>query len=183
MREHRLRHPASVALLASLLAGAAACHGASTAHSAAATGAAGPEQSAVGAPSPAVTAKQVDPCAMLSAAQASAVVGVHYASAKATANGMCTYTTTDAPIGMFVIISPGAGTAAWSEQLGTLEEDGGDKPVTLTGVGDRAAGTGTEIGVQADGYIIDVHGGDPDGNGHAFPKSVAVAKALIAALP
>ena len=48
--------------------------------------------------------------------------------------------------------------------------------------GDRAAGGGTEIGVQDGSYIIDVHGGDPNGTGTAFPKSIALAKALIAVL-
>jgi hypothetical protein len=36
--------------------------------------------------------------------------------------------------------------------------------------------------VQEGSYIIDVHGGDPSGTGTAFPKSIALAKALIAAL-
>jgi hypothetical protein len=95
---------------------------------------------------------------------------------------MCSYATTDAPIPMFIIISPGAGTAAWKEQLGIMEEDGGSAPVTLHGVGDRAAAGATEIGVQDGNYIIDVHGGDPSGTGNAFPRSIEVAKAIIAAL-
>jgi hypothetical protein len=40
----------------------------------------------------------------------------------------------------------------------------------------------TEIGVQDGSRIIDVHGGDPLGTGNAFPKSMDVAKAVIAAL-
>lgn len=55
-------------------------------------------------------------------------------------------------------------------------------PITLSGVGDRAAGGGTEIGVQDGGYIIDVHGGDPSGTGAAFPKSITLAQATIAGL-
>ena len=77
---------------------------------------------------------------------------------------------------------PGSGAAAWKEELGTLEEDSGSAPATLTGVGDRAAGSGTEIGVQDGSYIIDVHGGDTTGTGAAFPKSISMAKAIIAAL-
>ena len=96
--------------------------------------------------------------------------------------GMCSYATTTAPIPLFIIISPGSGAAAWKEELGTLEEDSGSAPATLTGVGDRAAGSGTEIGVQDGSYIIDVHGGDATGTGAAFPKSISMAKAIIAAL-
>jgi hypothetical protein len=43
-------------------------------------------------------------------------------------------------------------------------------------------GGGTEIGVQDGNYIIDVHGGDPSGTGGGFPKSIEVAKAIIAGL-
>jgi hypothetical protein len=54
--------------------------------------------------------------------------------------------------------------------------------MTLHGAGDRAAGGGTEIGVQAGKYIIDVHGGDPSSTGSRFPKSVELARAIIAGL-
>jgi hypothetical protein len=129
------------------------------------------------------TASTVHACSLLSAAKASAVVGVHYSDATESMGGsMCSYATTDAPIPLFIIISHGSGTAAWKEELGTIEEDSGSPPMTLAGVGDRAAGGGTEIGVQDGNYIIDVHGGDPSGTGNAFPKSIEVAKAIIAGL-
>lgn len=132
---------------------------------------------AVGAAGP------VRACTLLSAAKASAVVGVQYSSATETESGqMCSYATTTAPIPMFIIIMPGAGAAAWSGELQTLEEDCSAAPIKLSGAGDRAAGCGTEIGVQDGSRIIDVHGGDPLGTGNAFPKSIDVAKAVIAAL-
>jgi hypothetical protein len=120
---------------------------------------------------------------ILTAAQASAIVGVHYSSATESAAGaMCSYATTSAPIPLFIIISPGSGAAAWKEQMGTIEEDSGSAPITLHRVGDRAAGSGTEIGVQDGNYIIDIHGGDPIGTGSGFPKSAALAKAIVAGL-
>jgi hypothetical protein len=129
------------------------------------------------------TASAVHACSLLSAAQASAIGGEHYTSATESSGGsMCSYATTTAPIPLFIIISSGSGTAAWKEELGTMEEDSGSAPVTLSGVGDRAAGSGTEIGVQDGSYIIDVHGGDPTGTGTGFPKSIKMAKAIIAAL-
>jgi hypothetical protein len=118
----------------------------------------------------------------MTAKQASSIVGVTYSKA-ISSHDMCNYTTTDAPIGMFIIIFTGSGgSAAWKEQLGTMEEDGGGKPITISGVGDNAAGDGTEIGVQVGSNIIDVHGGDPNGTGNAFPKSIAIAKALASKL-
>jgi hypothetical protein len=183
-------HPSRLTLgaVAASLAvlGLAACGGSSPGSSAATsagTNGAGGTAVAQATAAAGGTASTVHACSLLSAAQASAIVGVHYSSATESAQGsMCSYATTDAPIPMFIIISPGAGTAAWKEQLGIIEEDSGSAPVTLHGVGDRAAGSGTEIGVQSGSYIIDVHGGDPNGTGAAFAKSIEVAKAIIAAL-
>lgn len=124
----------------------------------------------------------INVCSLMTAKQASSIVGVTYSKA-ISSHDMCNYTTTDAPIGMFIIIFTGSGgSAAWKEQLGTMEEDGGGKPITISGVGDNAAGDGTEIGVQVGSNIIDVHGGDPNGTGNAFPKSIAIAKALASKL-
>lgn len=157
--------------------GSSAATSAGTANGPASTAAAQATVAAGGA------ASTVHACSLLSAARASAIVGEHYSSAtESSAGSMCSYATTTAPIPLFIIISPGSGAAAWKEQLGTIQEDSGSAPITLNGVGDRAAGSGTEIGVQDGSYIIDVHGGDPSGTGNGFPKSIAVAKAIIAAL-
>lgn len=126
-------------------------------------------------------AGSTDVCKLLSAAQASAIVGVHYASAHSSPN-MCSYTTTNAPIGMFIIIFHGGSDADWQSELGTLEEDGGTKPTTISGVGSRAAAAGLELGVLDGNQIVDIHGGDPNGTGSKFPKSIALAKAVISAL-
>jgi hypothetical protein len=164
----------------------AACSGSSLGSSAATSGTAnGPASTAAAQATTAAggTASTAHACSLLTAARASAVVGEHYSSARESLNGsMCSYATTTAPIPLYIIISLGSGAAAWKEQLGTLQEDSGSAPITLPGVGDRAAGGGTEIGVQNGNYIIDVHGGDPSGSGSAFPKSIALAKAIIAAL-
>lgn len=178
----RLILGAAAASLAVL--GLAACGGGSAGSPAAASG--GGSASTAGAQAAAAsagTASTVHVCSLLSAAQASAIVGVQYSSAKEASGGsMCTYATTTAPIPLFIIVSPGAGSAAWKSELAILEQDAGSAPITLSGAGDRAAGGGTEIAVQDGSYIIDVHGGDPSGTGTAFPKSIALAKALIAAL-
>jgi hypothetical protein len=177
----RLTLGAVAASLAALsLAG---CGGSSTGSSAGTTNGQASAATAQATAAAGGTASAVHACSLMSAAKASAIIGEHYSSAKESLGGsMCSYTTTTAPIPMFIIISPGSGAAAWKEQLGTLEEDSGSAPITLNGVGDRAAGSGTEIGVQDGNYIIDVHGGDPSSTGSGFPKSVGVAKAIIAGL-
>ncbi len=126
----------------------------------------------------------VHACSLLTAAQASAIVGATYTAAHESMGGsMCSYTTTSAPIPLFIIISGHqGGAAAWKEELSTIQEDAGEAPITLSGIGSHAAGGGTEIGVQDGSYIIDVHGGDPAGQGNAFPKSLALAKTIIAGL-
>jgi hypothetical protein len=124
----------------------------------------------------------VDVCKLMTAKHASSIVGVTYSKATAATN-MCTYTTTDAPIGMYILIfTNSGGTAAWKEQEGTMAEDGGGPPTSLPGFSGEAASDGTEISVQAGSYIIDVHGGDPLGTGHAYPRSSAIAKAIASQL-
>ena len=127
-------------------------------------------------------ASTLNVCSLLSATKASAIVGVSYSAAKESSGGMCTYSTTDAPIPLTIFVQQGAGAAAWTEELGTIQEGGGSAPVTLTGVGDRAAGGGNEVGVQNGSYIIDILGGDPIAASPAYPKSLALAQAIIAAL-
>jgi hypothetical protein len=95
---------------------------------------------------------------------------------------MCSYTPTNAPIGMFIIIFHGGSNTDWHGELVTLQEDGGAKPTPISGVGSRAAAAGVELGVLDGNQIIDIHGGDPLGNGSKFPKSVALARAVINAL-
>jgi hypothetical protein len=122
-------------------------------------------------------------CSLLSAAKASAIVGVSYSAATEVSGGkVCDYATTHAPIPLSIMVEPGNGAAAWTEELGTIQEGTGSAPTPLTGVGDRAAGGGTEVGVQDGQYIIDILGGDPNVASPAFPKSVALAQAIIAAL-
>lgn len=171
---------AAASLATSVLAG---CQGTPSAGSAP-TGtspAAGSAGSSSGGGSGASAGKQVNACSLVTAAQASTAVGSSVVSAKQGVGvDMCNYAGPQTEF--FTIVTPGAGAAAWKEQLATLQEDGSATPLPIAGVGDRAAGCGTEIGVQADGYIIDVHGADMNGNEKTFPDSVAMAKVIIAAL-
>jgi hypothetical protein len=128
-------------------------------------------------------ASTVNVCSLLSADKASAIVGVSHSAATEVSGGkVCDYATTHAPIPLSIMVEPGADAAAWTAELAIIQEGGGSAPVTLTGVGDRAAGGGTEVGVQDGKYIIDILGGDPNVASPAFPKSVALAQAIIAAL-
>jgi hypothetical protein len=121
----------------------------------------------------------VDVCSLLTAAQASAIIGYTYTTASSTA-GQCNYATTKARIPMFIIVN----TDPWAQESATLTADASGEPlVTISGVGDNAAGAGTEFGAQSGKWIIDINGGDPDGTGAAYPKSIALAKAIIAKLP
>ena len=151
--------------------GGSTTSGSTTGGSAAGTSQAGP-----------ASTSSLNVCSMMTAAHASSIVGVTYSKATPATN-MCTYTTTDAPIGMYIIIFPNSGgTAAWKEQLGSMAEDGGGAPVPISGFSGQAASDGTEISVQAGSDIIDVHGGDPSSTGSTFPRSIAIAKAIASQL-
>jgi len=120
----------------------------------------------------------VDACTLFTAADASAATGQSYTTATGSGD-MCTYTS--ASNAFFVIITNGASDADWAEATATAKEDGGSALTTFSGVGDRAAGAGLELDVQAHGHIIDVHGADQGGNPD-FPVGLAVAKAVAAKL-
>jgi len=120
----------------------------------------------------------VDVCALFTAADASAATGQTYTTATGSGD-MCTYTA--ASNVFFVIITNGASDAEWAAATATAKEDGGSPLKTFSGVGDRAAGSGLELDVQAHGHIIDVHGADEGGNPD-FPVGLAVAKAIAAKL-
>ena len=53
-------------------------------------------------------------------------------------------------------------------------------PTTIPGLGDKAAGVGQQLVVAAGGKTIDIR--DADTGGTAWPKSIALAKLVIAAL-
>ena len=122
-------------------------------------------------------------CSLVSAAKASSIVGVSYSSATESSGGsVCTYATTAAPIPLSISVQPGSGATEWTAELGIIQEGAGAAPVTVAGVGDRAAGGGNEFGAQDGGYIIDILGGDPVVASNAYPKSAELAKAIIAEL-
>ncbi|HEX4433005.1 MAG TPA: hypothetical protein VHZ96_27270 [Frankiaceae bacterium] len=78
------------------------------------------------------------------------------------------------------------GSAAWTNELADLKSGGGATPVTISGLGDRAAETTGSLATQSGDWIIQVDAADESsvngGNiGGDFTKSIAVARALIAA--
>jgi hypothetical protein len=179
----RIRFLAAVGLVLTAMS-ATACSGGSSPGSAA-TGSttSGSSGSAAGTSQAGpASSSSINVCSLMTAERASSIVGVTYSKATPATN-MCSYATTDAPIGMYIIIFPNSGgTAAWKEQLGTMEEDGGGSPVPISGFSGQAASDGTEISVQDGSDIIDVHGGDPSGTGTAYPRSIAIAKAVASQL-
>jgi hypothetical protein len=127
-----------------------------------------------------VAPTSVDVCSLLTAADASAIIGFTYTNATPS-TGQCNYASTTAAIPMFIYVVP---TKPWAEELATLTSNNDGEPVvTLSGVGDDAAGAGTEAIFQSGKWIIDINGGDPAGTGAGYPKSIAIAKAIIAKLP
>ncbi len=124
----------------------------------------------------------VNVCSLLTAAQASSITGVTYTAATAAGSKACTYASTVAPIPMTITVTPNAGSAAaWTDELSTLGLDG-VAAVTISGVGDRAATSTGSLGTQSGSWIIQVDGGDSTSTDGVFTKSIAVAKAIIAAL-
>ena len=177
----RFRTAAGLVLIA---VSATACSGGSSSGSPSSKSGTGgsASASAISQAGPAATSS-IDVCSLMTAKRASSITGVTYSKA-ASSKDQCTYATTDAPVGMFIIIFPNSGgTVAWKEEVATLEEDGSGQPlVTIHGFSGPAAGDADEMGVQVGSDIIDVHSADPNGTGAAFPESTAIAKAIASQL-
>ncbi|HEY2792520.1 MAG TPA: hypothetical protein VGJ28_09200 [Micromonosporaceae bacterium] len=172
MRTHAIFVAGLTAALALALAG---CSGSSTP---AASGAGG--GGSVGA-APATAAAAAggtapDVCTLMPPDKVSTIIGHSYTAGKSF-NGMCQYTTTDAPVPLTIIVYKVDAVHSWQDELGTIQEDG-ESPQPITGCGDKAAGGGAEFGCLSGNWIIDIDGGDPDG-GTGFPKSIQIATAII----
>jgi hypothetical protein len=125
-------------------------------------------------------AGDLKPCDYLSAADASAILGVTLTSSEE--GGACSYSGAQAT-GFATTVNgglAGAGDPVWKNEVKSL---GG--ATKLSGVGDEAYGSAggieVKIVVRAGDTVIEV--ADADGSDTTtFPKSIAIAKAIIAKL-
>ena len=173
-RRPRARYAALLIVLPLLAGCSAAANGAHASGSAAKPSASASSGSGSG------SAATLAPCDYLSAADASAIYGVALTSSEA--DGACSYSGADAT-GFATTVNgglTGAKGPVWKNEVQSL----GDA-TKLSGVGDEAYGaTGSievKIVVLSGGTVIEVADAD-DSNTTTFPKSVAIAKAIIAKL-
>ncbi len=114
---------------------------------------------------------------MLTAAEVSATISEPITSAKPDA-AECRYSGG----GNFfsVNVFPNSTASDWQAQLKVLTITG--KSTAVNGVGDEADGHGLILDVRSGSYILSVIALDDSGT-TTWPKSVALAKAIIAKLP
>lgn len=129
------------------------------------------------------TGSSFDTCSLLSATQASSLVGRPYTSAvsQTIADGQdqCTYATSDPTISLMVIVyQPTSGVSL--QMLSSVLGDSGDV-TPVTGVGDKAIVGQIELDVQTGERVVAVEGAGGTLSGD-YTKAVAVAKAVIGGL-
>jgi hypothetical protein len=122
------------------------------------------------------SAAKVDPC-VLTAAEVGATVNEPITSAKSD-EAECEYSGG----GNFfsVNVFPNSTASDWKTQLRVLAITG--KSTAVSGLGDEADGHGLTLDVKSGSYILNLIGLDDAGT-TTWPKSVALAKAIIAKLP
>ena len=152
---------------------------------AATTAAAAPAASAAdsGVSAPAAAATGADAAASggctLTAAQVTTVMGTTYGAPKNT-NGFCFYFSSNDSLSIHVEAVSDLHTFD-SELASAKESQQTEKtPTTIPGLGDKAAGIGQQLVVAAGGKTIDIR--DADAGGIGWPKSIALAKLVIAGL-
>jgi hypothetical protein len=162
-----------------------ACSGSSPASAAGSAATAGGGSSAAGAASAAPagsSGKTVDACTLVTAANLSQSVGVHYTAITAPGGNLC------------VVKGPGSASFdytvqkespinTWSQQVALIKGDDG-QALREPGIGDRAVWGGEEFAAEADGYIVGVIGADfpSTAQGSGFARTGKIAKLLISKL-
>jgi hypothetical protein len=148
---------------------------------AAAAPAASAANSGASAPAPAATgaAAAASGGCTLTAAQVTTVMGATYGAPQNT-NGFCFYASSADSLTIHVEDVSALHTFD-AELASAKESQQTDKtPTTIPGLGDKAAGIGQQLVVAAGGKTIDIR--DADTGGTAWPKSIALAKLVIADL-
>lgn len=152
---------------------------ATTAAAAPAASAAPAAGSGASAPAPAATgagAAASGGCA-LTAAQVTTVMGATYGDPQ-NLNGICFYTGQES---LSIDVEDASGLHSFDATLASAKESQGtDTTTTIPGLGDKAVGVGQEVVVAAGGKAIDIRSADTSGAG--WPKSIALAKLIIAGL-
>jgi len=126
--------------------------------------------------------KTVDACTLVTVAELSQAVGVHYTAITASGGSLCS------------VMGPGSASFdytvqqespanTWSQQVAIIKGDDG-QALSEPGIGDKAVWGGKEFAAEADGYIVGVIGADfpstPQGSG--FVRTGKIAKLLISKL-
>jgi hypothetical protein len=162
-----------------------ACSGSSpTSASGSAAAAGGGSSATAGAASAASggsPGKTGDPCSLVTAAELSQAVGVHYAAITG-AGDLCSVMGPGSASFDFTVQKESP-TNTWSQQVAIIKGDDG-QALSEPGIGDRAVWGGKEFAAEADGYIVGVIGADfpstPQGSG--FVRTGKIAKLLISKL-
>jgi hypothetical protein len=163
---------AALLIVLPLLAGCSA--GASGAH---ASGSASP--SAKSTSSGSAPSAELGPCDYLSAADASTIVGVTVTSSEA--DGACSYTS-GGEVAFATTVTPISGPRDpnWKAEVKSLTD-----ATKLSGLGDEAYGSTSayeaKIAVRKGDTVIEVANADGS-DATTYPKSIAIAKAIIAKL-
>jgi hypothetical protein len=195
----RFRITASIGLVAVAFA-ITACSGSSTgatnAPPAATTGAvsSAPASSPAGTTSPSTSSStgaassggggaEIDACSLLSVSQASSLVGNQYTAATpstiAPGQDQCDYARADGPDLTVIVYQPSSGVTF---EMATSVQSGAGTVTNVSGVGDKAIAGSIELDVAIGDRIIAVEGAGGTLTSD-YSRAVAVAKAIIAALP
>jgi hypothetical protein len=145
----------------------------------------GTSSAAVGAPSAASggsSGKTADACTLVTAAELSQAVGVHYTAIAAPGGYLCGVSGPGSASFDYTIKKESP-TNTWSQQVAIIKSDDG-QALSEPGIGDKAVWGGEEFAAEADGYIVGVIGADfpstPQGSG--FVRTGKIAKLLISKL-
>ena len=130
------------------------------------------------------SASELDACTLLTTAEASTLGGKQFSAAasKTIARGQdqCTYTAGDNSSSLIIIVYQPSSGVSW--QMMTSVLSGSGAVTNVSGVGDKAMVGQIELDAQAGTRLVAIQGAGGNLTGDNS-KAIAIAKAVIAALP
>jgi hypothetical protein len=154
----------------------------SSGNAAAAGGGSSAAAGAASAASGGSSSKTADACTLVTAAELSQAVGVHYLAISGPVGYLCSVKG-PGPASFDYTVEKESPINTWSQQIAVIKGDDG-QALSEPGIGDKAVWGGEEFAAEADGYIVGVIGADfpSTQQGSGFVRTGKIAKLLISKL-
>ena len=130
------------------------------------------------------SAKAVDGCTLITAAELSQAVGVHYTGIQDSGGTLCNVAATSPTDAFSYSVQKEGPSNTWAQEIAGIKRDDGSES-SVPGIGDRAVqGAVKEFAAESHGYIVFVFNADANNpaTSSTFARTKKIAQLLISKL-